>query len=255
MSRPYPNRPLLRYAELSKIVSRLKIPVHWHVKKFRNPQGPEGRLIRLRQTVTALFKYERIELNYYRAEEARGYAERLISEAIRHGPQSHEMMDMADWWLEEKQLVHKLFKVLVPRFQHFPTSFTTLYQAPFWYFSDGYQPQLNEDITRVINETVPMYRAVAHKKAVLELKGHPYPPMFPTSYRNPHFLQNVLLSSAKAHLKSLPNQASNNSVNIETPSEIREANTFESTIDKKSSRSDRTSPEVAEYESNDESKK
>ena len=77
MSRPYPTRPVLRYAELSKVVSRLKIPVHWHVKKLRNPQGPEGRLIKLRQTVTALFKYERIELSYYRADEARGYAERV----------------------------------------------------------------------------------------------------------------------------------------------------------------------------------
>ncbi len=31
----------------------------------------------MRQTVTALFKYERIELLYCRADEARGYAERV----------------------------------------------------------------------------------------------------------------------------------------------------------------------------------
>ena len=155
----------------------------------------------------------------------------LISEAIRHGPQSQETMEMADWWLEEKQLVHKLFKVLVPRFQHFPASFTTLYQAPYWHFSDGFQPQLNaERPDRAVNEAVPEFGAVVHKKAVLELKGtfclikitsefkesclsnkfvvsgHPYPPMFPTKNSNPQFLQNVLLSSAKAYFKSLPSQ-------------------------------------------------
>jgi len=42
------------------------------------PEGPAGRLKALRATVTALLKYERIELYYNRADEARGYAERVI---------------------------------------------------------------------------------------------------------------------------------------------------------------------------------
>ena len=39
-------------------------------------------------------------------------------------------MEMADYWLEEKQLVHKLFKVLVPRYQNHDSSFTQMFLAP-----------------------------------------------------------------------------------------------------------------------------
>lgn len=205
LNKPTPLRPLIHYAELSKLVSRLKIPVHWHVKKLRRGDvpGPEGRLLKLRASVTALFKYERIEMDYYPADEARGYAERLISEAVRNGPQCPETMEMADWWLEEKQLVHKLFKVLVPRYQNYPTSYTNFYRAPFWYFSDGFQPQLNEDYPdREINETIPAFRTVSYPKGLLELKGNPYPPIFPSKVTNPRSIQNVLLSSAKDFYKS-----------------------------------------------------
>ena len=42
-------------------------------------------------------------------------------------------MEMADYWLEEKQLVHKLFKVLVPRYENFKSSYTRLILAPNQY--------------------------------------------------------------------------------------------------------------------------
>lgn len=219
--RPVPTRPLVHYAELSKLVSRLKIPVHWHVKRMSNPQGPEGRLLKLRKTVTALFKYERLELNWYLGDESRGYAERLISEAVKHGPQCPETMEMADWWLEEKQLVHKLFKVLVPRYQYFPTSYTNLYTAPYWYFADGFKPQLRDEyIDREINESIPAHQTVVMKKAVLELKGHPYPPIQRTNMSNPRFIQNVLLSSAKDYFKSQPGRGSGG---LQSPIEEEEA--------------------------------
>lgn len=32
-----------------------------------------------------------------------------------YGDKHKHTMEMADWWLEDKSLVHKLFKVLVPR--------------------------------------------------------------------------------------------------------------------------------------------
>ncbi len=59
-------------------------------------------------------------------------------------------MEMANFWLEEKQLVHKLFKVLAPRFTDFETSYTSLFKAPFT-FTDEYISRL--------------------KLSVLELKG------------------------------------------------------------------------------------
>lgn len=67
----------MNQAEVSKLMSQLRVAIPPKHRKFKNPEGPEGRLKKLRKTVNALFKYERIELNYNRAHEARGYAERV----------------------------------------------------------------------------------------------------------------------------------------------------------------------------------
>nr|ACH44140.1 putative mitochondrial ribosomal protein L17 variant 2 [Taeniopygia guttata] len=82
----------------------------------------------------------------------RGYAERLIDYAKR-GDRDERAMRMADFWLTEKDLIHKLFKVLAPRFQTHPGSYTRLLQIP------------NRD---------GLDRA---KMAVIELKGNPLPPL------------------------------------------------------------------------------
>lgn len=78
---PSDFRPAMNQAEVSKLMSQLRIAVKPHVKKLRNPDGPEGRLKKLRKTVNALIKHERIELNYPRADEARQYAERVSYKA------------------------------------------------------------------------------------------------------------------------------------------------------------------------------
>lgn len=56
-------------------------------------------------------------------------------------------MELANFWIIEKQFVHKLFKVLVPRYENYTTSFTKLHNAPCIYPGFGF------------------------KRAVLELKG------------------------------------------------------------------------------------
>lgn len=68
----------MNQANVSKLVSKLRINLYERPRKFKNKDGPEGRLNKMRKTVTALIKHERIELNYPRADEARGYAERVI---------------------------------------------------------------------------------------------------------------------------------------------------------------------------------
>ncbi|KAF7268099.1 hypothetical protein GWI33_018735 [Rhynchophorus ferrugineus] len=163
----------MNQAEVSKLVSQLKTTVNPRLRKFRNPEGPEGRLDKLRKTVTALIKHERIELNYPRADEARMYAERLISDAIRYGDTHKTTMEMADYWLVEKQLIHKLFKVLAPRFQNYDISYTRLIRAPRPYPGP-------EDL-----------------KAVLELRGNPYPSLRPNGSYNRNLIHNVLLEEAK----------------------------------------------------------
>jgi len=67
----------MNQAEVSQLVSKLRIRISPRHKNLKNPEGPQGRLKKLRQTVNALFKYERLELNYTLADETRGYAERV----------------------------------------------------------------------------------------------------------------------------------------------------------------------------------
>lgn len=67
----------MNQAEVSKLMSQLKIAVVPHARKLRNVDGPEGRLRKIRKTVTALVKHERLEMNYNRADETRGYVERV----------------------------------------------------------------------------------------------------------------------------------------------------------------------------------
>lgn len=97
----------------------------------------------------------------------------LISEAIRHGDCHKPTMETADFWLLEKELVHKLFKVLVPRYENSNTAFTRMYKAPRPEYSRNYE------------------------MAVLELKGNPYPPLVNKQAHNRLLIQNVLLDAAK----------------------------------------------------------
>lgn len=73
----------MNQADVSKLITQLRIKVNPRLRKLRSPAGPEGRLDKLRKTVTALVKHERIELNYPRADEARMYAERVIVSLLR----------------------------------------------------------------------------------------------------------------------------------------------------------------------------
>ncbi|XP_067644850.1 large ribosomal subunit protein bL17m [Eurosta solidaginis] len=162
----------MNQADVSKLMSQMRIAVQ-RPRKLKNIDGPEGRLRKLRKTVTALFKHERIELYYNRADEARGYAELLISNAMRYGDRHKATMELADYWLLEKQLVHKLFKVLVPRFESSNLSYTRIYKAP-------------RD-----------YPGMYYKKSVLELRGNPYPPLLPDYSNNRNLIHNVLLDEAR----------------------------------------------------------
>ncbi|XP_043278500.1 39S ribosomal protein L17, mitochondrial [Venturia canescens] len=163
----------MNQARISHLVSKLKYKPQDKPRKLRNIDGPAGRIRKIQKTLTALLKYERIELNYRRADEVRGYAERLISEAIRHGPTHQETMNIADYWIEEKQFVHKLFKVLVPRFQEFDTTYTKLHRIPKEYPGGQYE------------------------RAVLELRGNPYPSIDQSNPHEPMLLHNILLDEAR----------------------------------------------------------
>lgn len=83
-------------------------------------------------------------------------------------------MEMANFWITEKQYIHKLFKVIVPRLQNCPLSYTRLYKAP----------KIYPDV-------------IYWDRAVLELRGNPFPELKPTLGVNRNFIHNVLLDEAK----------------------------------------------------------
>ncbi|KAG8200177.1 hypothetical protein JTE90_024962 [Oedothorax gibbosus] len=181
-------------AEVAKLVPRLRINVKPRHRNLRNVDGPLGRINILRELVTALFKYERIEVFQAKCEEARGYAERLITEAIRNGDKHPATMEMADFWLEDKQMVHKLFKVLVPRYQNHQTSYTERYFIPHkCHLAAGTKP------------------ARFQQECVLELKGNPYPPMPAKPKPNKESLTNILLREASKDFRKMKLKAENKS--------------------------------------------
>lgn len=63
-------------------------------------------------------------------------------------------MEMADFWLLEKQLVHKLFKVLAPRFENYTISYTRMYKASRLYPEGQYPRSILE--LRGKNRKIPI---------------------------------------------------------------------------------------------------
>lgn len=97
----------------------------------------------------------------------------MISDAIRYGDCHRTTMEMADYWLLEKQLVHKLFKVLVPRYQNSELSYTKIYKAP------------------------REYPGIYFRRSVLELRGNPYPALENIQHQNRNQIHNILLDEAR----------------------------------------------------------
>ncbi|NXA32426.1 RM17 protein, partial [Eudromia elegans] len=172
-----------------------------HGRVFRHlGRGPRSRLDLLRNLVTALVRHERIEAPWARADEMRGYAERVSSgggagtgpasgrlltapvslqliDYAKRGDRDEKAMRMADFWLTEKDLIHKLFKVLAPRYQPHPGKYTRMLQIP------------NRD---------SLDRA---KMAVIELKGNPFPPLIRPQPNSEKTLLNQLLKGYREDLQ------------------------------------------------------
>ncbi len=83
---------------------------------------------------------------------------------MTHGDRHRHTMEMAKWWLDgDKSAVYKLFQVLVPRFKDSTRSYTRLMASPMQ------------------RERFPHDRLAGHR-AVLELRGNPFPPLeYPNS--------------------------------------------------------------------------
>lgn len=209
-------RPQILTTRKDKLFPKLTsdVKVGYDQLNFNTAQlkGLDGRLRILSNHITDLIKFERIELALHKAEEIRPYTERLIIEAIRNGDCHVATMELADFWIrvisrlflfnfilklnklqktlflpnQEKQLIHKLFKVLVPRYMEYTTSFTKLYRLGI-YHQNSYKPSEFK-----MNNCPTL--------GVLELKGNPLPPVVDFSKRyknNRNNLTNILLREAR----------------------------------------------------------
>ncbi|XP_029958503.1 large ribosomal subunit protein bL17m [Salarias fasciatus] len=132
--------------------------------------GPQSRINMLRNILTGLVRHERIETTWARADEVRFYAEKLVDYA-KKGDTDEKAMKMASFWLTEKDLVPKLFKVLAPRFENQPRGYTRMARLPN-----------RQNLDRA-------------KMAVLEYKGNPFPPLYPVKRKNELTLINQLLTA------------------------------------------------------------
>ncbi|XP_072249998.1 large ribosomal subunit protein bL17m [Leuresthes tenuis] len=130
--------------------------------------GPESRINILRNILTGLVRHERIETTWARADEVRFYAEKLVDYA-KKGDTDEKAMKMACFWLTEKDLVPKLFKVIAPRFESQPGGYTRMARIPN-----------RNNLDRA-------------KMAVLEYKGNPFPSLYPVRKENELTLINQLL--------------------------------------------------------------
>uniref|UniRef100_UPI0037E953D7 large ribosomal subunit protein bL17m n=1 Tax=Semicossyphus pulcher TaxID=241346 RepID=UPI0037E953D7 len=130
--------------------------------------GPESRINMLRNILTGLVRHERIETTLARADEVRFYAEKLVDYA-KKGDTDEKAMKMASFWLTEKDLVPKLFKVLAPRFETQSKGYTRMARVPN-----------RQNLDRA-------------KMAVLEYKGNPFPRLYPVRKENELTLINQLL--------------------------------------------------------------
>ncbi|KRX74116.1 39S ribosomal protein L17, mitochondrial [Trichinella sp. T6] len=158
----------------------IKVPVSKEKIKLRHKfiKTGEGRCYHLKAALTSLFRDERIELSKCTALAVRPYAERLIQLAIEYGDCHKPTMETCDYWIEEKELIHKLFKDLVPRFENCKSSYTLLHRLP-----DKYEKLDNNNW----KFTAPY---------ILELKGNPYPPVPDGKHLHENSLLNVLLREA-----------------------------------------------------------
>lgn len=163
----------MNQARVDRLLAKMNYKMMKIPRLMKQPKGPQGRLLMMQKTTTLVVKHERVEANYNRLDECRGYIEQLISQAIRRGPNDVHMMKLADFWLLEKQLIYKLFDVLVPRYKDHVGAYTTMHNAP------------------------QIYPGPERLRAILELKGNPYPPVPSARHDGRHLLHNILLLEAK----------------------------------------------------------
>jgi len=204
-----------KFAHKLPVAGKLTVmPLVDELEKIRNPHGfpkffkneiegqpfmaPVRRLLAIGDEITELIRYERIEGTLLDMQDTRLYAELLLQLAVANGDRHRATMELVDFYVHDKDLIPKLFKVLVPRYVgrgasnvdlsapsptslSLPTRFTDMYNLP---------PENLRIARRENNHLLRM-------RAILELRGNPWPAVVPRRRDHSGLITNVLLRAAK----------------------------------------------------------
>lgn len=179
------------YPQLPFLIRENKIKI-----KCRTNNNPGGQLYNLTWAFTDLFRDERIVVSTMKARELRPHVERLIVEAMRNGDRHRPTMELANFWLREKSLIHKLFKEFVPRYENYASAFTAIH-----YLGRDYQ-KYGTPLTDVIEKKIRFEHA---GQACLELRGNGLPQILRPNVERSGLLTNVLMNAAR-HSSAQPSQ-------------------------------------------------
>lgn len=156
--------------------------------RTRVNNNPGGQLYALTGPFTDLIRDERIVLGYNRATELRPHVERVIVEAMRNGDRHRPTMELANFWLREKNLIHKLFKVIVPRYENYASSFTAMHLLGRDY--EKWAAPLTDYLEGKVHHHV-------RGEVVLEMKDNGLPRILRPQSNRAGLLTNVLMNSAR----------------------------------------------------------
>ncbi|CAF4753908.1 unnamed protein product, partial [Rotaria sp. Silwood1] len=102
---------------MSNLTTRtLRVTVPHAIRSKIIAGGQTARHEKIKAILGELLRHERIEGYIRTHDETRQYAERLIELAKKYGDRHVGTMQLMDYWINDKDLIHKVFKVFVPRY-------------------------------------------------------------------------------------------------------------------------------------------
>lgn len=156
----------------------LKVTVPHAIRSKIVAGGQGARHEKIKTILNELFRHERIEGYIRTHDETRQYADRLIELAKKYGDRHVGTMELMDYWINDKDLIHKVFKVFVPRYANTTGPYTNSHRLPIKYGEFKYPNLPRQNI-------------------VLEMKDNPYPRIMPDPRNYSNILTNVLLTAAR----------------------------------------------------------
>ncbi|PAV63426.1 hypothetical protein WR25_08391 [Diploscapter pachys] len=157
-------------SKVASSFSRIMVPIGHIPQKLKSGtyelRFRLDRLNVLRRLVNRTIREERIETRHNRAVEVRPYVERLLQMAVEGDREDPMIKEQMDWWLVEKDLIHKVYEILAPRLKDTEQPYTSFYMLP-----------TERVLARVVDKLGQVRYYNQYKIGILEINGNPFPPV------------------------------------------------------------------------------